>query len=102
MGETENDEFSLKRKLPSALDEHSMDERIHETLVKQLYSKFPRLDPLMCSVLLKCPPDLLDDLISKPEMWVVEPQTTTLITSAVTISDPEPPSSPRSVLDSLE
>ena len=98
----------LKRKLPSALDEHSMDERIHEEKVKQLYSKFPRLDPLMCSVLLKCPPDLLDDLISKPEMWVVEPQTTTLISDAVTISDPvtqesTPPSSPRSVLEtSLE
>ena len=77
----------LKRQKPSP------EELIHEQKVKELNEKYPRLDPLMCSVLLKCPPDLLDKLIKDSNMWVVPEETSTLVMDAITISDapsPEP------------
>ena len=76
------------------------DELIHENLVRIYNEKYPLLDPLMCSVLLKCPPELLKQLKENPEMWIPPPQTTTLISDAVTVSDPLPvESDPESVLD---
>jgi hypothetical protein len=79
------------------------DELIHENLVRIYNQKYPQLDALMCSVLLKFPPELLKELVSKPEMWITPPQTSTLISDAVMISDPvmvsEVVSDPDSVLD---
>ena len=65
------------------------DELIHENLVRIYNQKYPLLDPLMCSVLLKCPPELLKELVSKPEMWVTPSPTTTLLTGNVSVSDPD-------------
>lgn len=89
--------------------EVTLEEKLHETEVQLLNSKFPRLDPLMCSVLLKCPPELMEKLRADPSMWVTPPASTTVLTNCVSISDPEPPAppspeqtppgSPRSVLD---
>lgn len=76
------------------------DELVHENLVRIYNQKYPLLDPLMCSVLLKCPPELLQQLKENPEMWITPPQTTTLLTENVTVSDPLPvESDPESVLD---
>ena len=90
--------------------EISDEEKIHETKVRLLNSQFPNLDPLMCSVLLKCPPELMEKLKADPAMWITPPASTHVLTSNVTVSDPEPepesvspeqtpPGSPRSVLE---
>ena len=78
-------------------------DRVHEERVRLFNAKFPRLDALMSSVLLKCPPELLDTLMKDPEMWKTPPQTSTVLSNNITVSDPvspdqTPPSSPRSVL----
>lgn len=92
---------------PEVTDE----EKIHETRVRLLNGQFPELDPLMCSVLLKCPPELMEKLKADPSMWVTPPASTHVLTTNVTISDPEPepeqpispeqtpPTTPRSVLE---
>lgn len=89
--------------------EVTLEEKLHETQVHLLNSKFPRLDPLMCSVLLKCPDDLMEKLKADPKMWITPPASSTVLLGNVTVSDPEPPAppspdqtppgSPRSVLD---
>lgn len=66
------------------------DELIHDNLVRIYNQKYPLLDPLMCSVLLKCPPELLQQLKDNPEMWITPSPTTTLISDAVSVSFPEP------------
>jgi len=82
------------------------EEKIHETQVRLFNEKFPLLDPLMCSVLLKCPPDLLEKLRADPAMWITPPASTQVLMGNVTVSDPEPPisppDSPRSVLPNNE
>ena len=86
--------------------EVSDEEKIHETQVRLLNEKFPLLDPLMCSVLLKCPKELMEKLKADPEMWKTPHSTTHIITDAISISDPEPPisppDSPRSILPNNE
>jgi hypothetical protein len=86
--------------------EVTIEEKIHETNVRLLNEKFPLLDPLMCSVLLKCPPELMEKLKADPEMWKTPAASTHVLSSNVTVSDPEPesspPGSPRSVLESLD
>jgi len=72
----------LKRQKPTP------EELEHERKIKELNEKYPLLDPLMCSVLLKCPADLLEKLRNDPKMWEVPPDTSTLIMDAVTITDP--------------
>jgi len=91
--------------------EISVEEKIHETNVRLLNSQFPSLDPLMCSVLLKCPPELMIKLKADPSMWITPQGSTTLLSNQITISDPpdspdtprsdspDSPDSPRSVLD---
>jgi hypothetical protein len=82
--------------------EITVEEKLHETRVKMLNSQFPNLDPLMCSVLLKAPPELMKKLIEDPKMWIIPPATTTHLIGNVLVSDPEPEDdsqlSPRSVL----
>lgn len=95
--------------LPRA--EATLEEKLHETQVQLLNSKFPRLDPLMCSVLLKCPPEVMERLMKDPAMWVTPPESSTVLTNCVSVSDPEPPAppspdqtppdSPRSVLENV-
>jgi len=81
---------------PEVTDE----EKVHETQVRLLNNQFPDLDPLMCSVLLKCPPELMAKLRADPAMWRTPPASTHVLTGNVIVSDPEPerPDSPRSVL----
>jgi hypothetical protein len=76
--------------------EVSDEEKIHETQVRLLNEKFPLLDPLMCSVLLKCPPELMAELRANQAMWITPPASSTVLTDNVSVSDA--PSSPRSVL----
>lgn len=66
--------------------ETSIEEKEHETRVRLLNSQFPTLDPLMCSVLLKCPTDLMEKLKADPLMWITPKASSTIITDAVTIS----------------
>ena len=99
--ESETSETSNSNSLPRPeIDPY---ERVHEERVRLFNAKFPRLDALMSSVLLKCPPELLDTLMKDPEMWKTPPQTSTVLSNNITVSDPvspdqTPPSSPRSVL----
>jgi hypothetical protein len=88
--------------------EVSDEEKVHETKVKLLNSQFPELDPLMCSVLLKCPPELMEKLKADPSMWVTPSASTHVLVDNVSVSDPEPelpspeqtpPTTPRSVLE---
>ena len=65
----------------------SPEELAHEQAVKELNDKYPLLDPLMCSVLLKCPPDLMEKLRNDPKMWEIPEETSTVIMDAITISD---------------
>jgi hypothetical protein len=74
--------------------EVTIDEKMHETQVRLLNSQFPELDPLMCSVLLKCPPDLMEKLKADPSMWITPSASTTELVGNVTVSDPEPEPSP--------
>lgn len=62
------------------------DELIHDNLVRIYNEKYPLLDPLMCSVLLKCPPELLKQLKDNPEMWIIPPATSTLLSNNITIT----------------
>ena len=84
--------------------EITLEEKLHETQIKLLNSQFPNLDPLMCSVLLKTPPELMKTLIEDPKMWIIPPATTTHLYGNVSVSDPDPEPesesslSPRSVL----
>lgn len=89
--------------------EVSIEEKIHENEVRLLNERFPLLDPLMCSVLLKCPPELMQKLKADPNMWITPPARTYHLTENVSVSDPEPiqfnispestpPHSPRSIL----
>ena len=84
--------------------EVSDEEKIHETRVRLLNQQFPLLDPLMCSVLLKCPPELMEKLKADPEMWKTPYASSHVLVGNVSVSDPEPspdhtpPTSPRSVL----
>jgi len=99
--------------------EVSDEERMHETRVRLLNQQFPLLDPLMCSVLLKCPPDLMEKLKSCSLMWKTPPASSHVLLGNVSVSDPEPepepepeptlpepeqtpPVSPRSVLPNNE
>ena len=75
-----------ENKLPR--EEITLEEKIHETKVRLLNKNFPALDPLMCSVLLKTPDDLLKKLIDDPKMWVIPDKTETYLLNMVTISDP--------------
>ena len=87
--------------------ESTPEEKIHEQDVKDLNSKYPLLDPLMCSVLLKCPKALYRKLCDDPNMWIIPEPTSTLLSGMVSVSDPvdlptpdqTPEPSPRSVLD---
>ena len=86
--------------------ESTPEEKAHEQYVKELNLKYPMLDPLMCSVLLKCPKELFLRLQADPLMWIIPEATSTLLSGMVTVSDPvspdqTPPTSPRSVLDSI-
>ena len=93
---------------PEVTDE----EKVHETKIRLLNSQFPELDPLMCSVLLKCPPELMEKLKADPSMWVTPPASTHVLVGNVSVSDPDPepeselpspeqtpPTTPRSVLE---
>jgi hypothetical protein len=82
MDETEPELQPLKRQKASP------EELIHEQKVKELNEKYPLLDSLMCSVLLKCPPDLMEKLHADPKMWEIPDATSTVIMDAITISDP--------------
>jgi hypothetical protein len=97
--------------------EVSDEERIHETRVRLLNQQFPLLDPLMCSVLLKCPADVMEKLKSCSLMWKTPPASSHVLIGNVSVSDPEPepepiealpepdhtpPVSPRSVLPNNE
>jgi hypothetical protein len=62
------------------------EELIHEQAIKDYNQRYPNLDPLMCSVLLKCPADLLSKLVDDPTMWVTPPATETVISDAITIN----------------
>ena len=88
--------------------EITIDEKMHETEVRLLNEKFPMLDPLMCSVLLKCPKEVMEKLKADPSMWITPPARSFILTDSVSISDPEsfnispestPPHSPRSILN---
>jgi hypothetical protein len=70
--------------------EVSLAEKIHEQQVKILNAQHPELDPLMCSVLLKCPPELMEELRKDPAMWVTPQASTHVLHGNVIISDPEP------------
>ena len=75
-----------ENKLPR--EEITLEEKIHETKVRLLNKNFPALDPLMCSVLLKTPDDLLKKLIDDPKMWVIPDKTETYLLDMVSVSDP--------------
>ena len=90
--------------------EVTIEDKIHERKVQMLNSQFPELDPLMCSVLLKCPPELMEKLKADPSMWVTPQASTHVLTDHVTVTDPEPElpsqentptSSPRSILNNV-
>lgn len=70
--------------------EVTLEEKIHEHQVRLLNAQYPDLDPLMCSVLLKCPPELMESLRKDPAMWVTPQATTQVLLGNVTVSDPEP------------
>ena len=90
--------MEMENKLPR--EEITLDEKLHETKVKFLNKNFPALDPLMCSVLLKTPDDLLKKLIEDPKMWIIQDKTETLLFNMVSVSDPiDNEKSPRSVLE---
>jgi len=83
--ETETEtESEILTSLPKT--EIDPEELIHQNLVRIFNEKFPLLDNLMCSALLKCPPELMNELISKPEMWITPSNTTTLLTDCITIT----------------
>ena len=88
-----------ENKLPR--EEITLEEKIHETKVRLLNKNFPALDPLMCSVLLKTPDDLLKKLIDDPKMWVIPDKTETYLLDMVSVSDPidDGEKSPKSVLE---
>ena len=88
-----------ENKLPR--EEITLEEKIHETKVRLLNKNFPALDPLMCSVLLKTPDDLLKKLIDDPKMWVIPDKTETYLFNMVSVSDPidDGEKSPKSVLE---
>ena len=65
-----------------------MEDKIHEVKIKHFNERYPELDPLMCSVLLKLPKESLDEMMSKPELWITPKQEDFLIMGNVTISDP--------------
>jgi len=77
--------------------EATAEEKIHDRQIEKLQKDYPHLDNLMCSVLLKCPQELLAQLVSDPSMWVVPDATSTSLSGMVSVSDP--PTSPRSVLE---
>jgi len=70
--------------------EVTLAEKIHEQQVKILNAQYPELDPLMCSVLLKCPPEIMEELKKDPAMWVTPQASTHVLYGNVTVSDPEP------------
>lgn len=66
----------------------TLEEKIHEQQVKLLNAQHPELDPLMCSVLLKCPPELMEELKKDPAMWITPQASTHVLLGNVTVSDP--------------
>jgi len=74
--------------------EVSLEEKIHEHQVRLLNAQYPDLDPLMCSVLLKCPPELMEQLRKDPSMWITPQASTHLLTDHVSVSDPVPEPEP--------
>jgi hypothetical protein len=62
--------------------------------VRLLNAQYPDLDPLMCSVLLKCPPELMEQLRKDPSMWITPQASTHLLTDHVSVSDPVPEPEP--------
>lgn len=70
--------------------EITLEEKIHEHQVRLLNAQYPALDPLMCSVLLKCPPELMEKLKNDPSMWVTPQASTHVLMDHVTVSDPVP------------
>ena len=80
---TNEDLQPLKRQKPSP------EELSHENEIRLLIDKFPNMDPLMASVLLKCPKERLAELIKQPEMWVVpEAEPEKCIIGSVILDDP--------------
>jgi hypothetical protein len=80
----------MDQSYPRASDNTDPEEKILEDRVKRLNSHYPLLDGLMCQVLLKCPSNLLEELISKPDMWKHDCNKSTVLHNNITISDPEP------------
>jgi hypothetical protein len=80
--------------------EVSIEEKMHETRVRLLNNQFPELDPLMCSVLLKCPPELMEKLKADASMWITPEAFTQSIIGNVSVSDaPESTPDPISILE---
>jgi hypothetical protein len=77
--------------------EATAEEKIHDRQIEKLQKDYPHLDNLMCSVLLKCPTELLAKLVADPSMWVIPEASSVSVSGMVSVSDPEP-TSPRSVL----
>jgi hypothetical protein len=70
--------------------EVSLEEKIHEQQVRLLNAQYPELDPLMCSVLLKCPPELMEELRKDPAMWITPQASSHVILGNITVSDSVP------------
>tara|TARA_R110000868_G_scaffold390230_1_gene659791 strand:+ start:464 stop:742 length:279 start_codon:yes stop_codon:yes gene_type:complete len=88
----------MDNKLPRP--EVSIEEKMHETRVRFLNNQFPELDPLMCSVLLKCPQELMEKLKLDQSMWITPEAFSQSIIGNVSVSDAVSPEvSPRSVLE---
>ena len=75
---------------PRADDNIDPNEKLLEDRVRRLNLLYPRLDPLMCQVLLKCPDEVLDELRKQPEMWKIECGKSTILSNNIFISDPDP------------
>jgi hypothetical protein len=60
----------------------------HQNQIEMLQAAFPNkyIDPLMASVLLKTPPERLEELLKQPELWITpEGKEEQVLTGCVTI-----------------